>query len=51
MRFVKAVVPGFGSMFVAQIYRPPNKPLVEFTQFITGTLEYTKICRAVLTGG
>ena len=36
-------------MFVAGVYIPPNKPLAEFTQFIAGTLEYTKNYLAVFT--
>ena len=38
---LKAAIPGLGNMFVAGIYRPPNTPLADFTQFITNTLEYT----------
>ena len=37
-------------MFAAGIYRPPNKPLGDFIQFITGTLEYTNNYRANFTG-
>ena len=44
---LKAAIPGLGYMFVAGIYRPPNTPLVEFTQFITNTLEYTDKCHTV----
>ena len=37
-------------MFVAGIYRPPNTPLADFSQFITNTLEYTNKCRTVFAG-
>ena len=47
---VKAAVPGLGDMLVVGIYRPPTKPLAEFTEFVTGILEYTSNYRAVFTG-
>ena len=37
-------------MFVAGIYRLPNTPPADFTQFITNTLEYTNNCRTVFAG-
>ena len=36
--FVNASIPGLGNLFVAEIYRPPNKPLTDFTQYITGPM-------------
>ena len=37
-------------MFMAGYYRPPNKPLADFTQFIPGALECTNNYCAVFTG-
>ena len=48
MSFFEKAVPGLGNTFVVSIYRSPNKPLADFTHFITGKLEYTNIYRAVL---
>ena len=42
--------PGLGNMFVAGIYRPPNTPIPDFTQFITNTLGYTDNCHTVFAG-
>ena len=39
--FVKASIPCIGNMYVAGIYRPPNKPVTDFTQFLSGAMEYT----------
>ena len=38
---MKAPIPGLGNMYVSVIFRPPNKPVNDFTQFITGDIEYT----------
>ena len=43
----KAAIPGLGNMFLAGIYRPPNTPIADFTQFITNTLENTDTCRTI----
>ena len=47
---LKAAIPGPGNMFVAGIYRPPNIPLADFTQFLTNMLEYTNNCRTAFAG-
>ena len=47
---MKADVPGFGNMLTVGIYRPPNKPLSNFTQFITGAFECAKNYHAVYAG-
>ena len=39
--FVKASIPGLGNIYVAVIYRPPNKPVTDVTQFISGLMVYT----------
>ena len=37
-------------MYVAGIYRPPNKPVTDFTQFISGAMEYTNQSHTVFAG-
>ena len=44
---LKIAIPGLSNMFVAGIYRPPNTPLADFTQFNTNMLEYKDNCRMV----
>ena len=48
--FVKTVAPSLGNVLVAGIYRPPSKPLVDFTEFITDAFEYTNNYGTVFTG-
>ena len=45
--FFKAAVTGLGNMYVTGIYRPPNIPLTNFSQFIINTLHYTDKFRTV----
>ena len=46
--FVKVSIPGSGNMYVARIYRPPNKPVNDFTQFMKGAMEYTNRFHTVI---
>ena len=48
--FVKTYIPGLGNMYVAGIYPPPNKPVNDFAQFISGAMEYTNRFHTVIAG-
>ena len=50
--FVNASIFGLGNMYVAGIYRPrnKNKPLTDFTRFITGAMDYTNRFQTVFAG-
>ena len=48
--FVKASIPGLGNKYVAGIYLFLNKPLTDFTRFITGAMEYTNRYPTVVLG-
>ena len=48
--FVKTSIPGLGNMYVAEIYQPPNKPVTDFTQFISGAMRYTNRFHTVFAG-
>ena len=37
-------------MYVAGVYRPPNKPVTDFTQFITRAMEYTNLFHTEFVG-
>ena len=47
---MKASIPVLANVYVAGIYRPPNKPVTDFTQFITGSMEYTNRFHTVFAG-
>ena len=48
--FVKASFLCSDNMYVAGIYRPPNKSVTDFTQFITEAMEYTNRFHTVFAG-
>ena len=48
--FAKASIPGLANMYVAGIYRSPNKPVCNFIKFITGAMEYTNRFHTVFPG-
>ena len=48
--FVKASNPCLGNMYIAGIYRPPNKLVTDLTQCITGAMDYTNRFHTVFAG-
>ena len=44
---MRASIPGLGNRYVAGIYWPPNIPVTDFTQIISGAIEYANRFRTV----